>query len=115
MQIAMKDMLLNNINFAYNEAIELIVSMGMIACKGELTSMAEDYKIKMDPLVAAYFEDARVRLSPHSYRELQFFSIITFSIRHSILLSTNPSAHILIHRLQKHGLNGWSRDRQNKW
>lgn len=75
MEIAMKDMLLNNINFAYNESIELIVSMGMIACEGELTSMAEDLKIEMDPLVAAYFEDARVRLSPHSYRELQFFQL----------------------------------------
>ncbi|MCL6603193.1 MAG: helix-turn-helix domain-containing protein [Paenibacillus sp.] len=73
----MEDMLnktlLTNIHFAYNEAIEFIVTMGMLACEGQLIAMAEDYKIELDPLAASIHEDARARLSPHSYRELQFF------------------------------------------
>lgn len=109
MEIAMKDMLLKNITFAYNEAIELIVSMGMIACEGELTFMAEDLKIQMDPLVAAYYEDARVRLSPHSYRELQFFfnynffhKALDFAFYESICTCPDPqTAEAWIERLEQ--------------
>lgn len=69
----LKNLLLSNIKFAYNEALEMIVSMGMIACEEQLLIMAKDYKIEMDPLALSYHEDARVRLSPHANRELQFF------------------------------------------
>ncbi|AJS57358.1 winged helix-turn-helix domain-containing protein [Paenibacillus sp. IHBB 10380] len=69
----MKDLLNKNIRFAYNEAIEMIVSMGMIACEGQMLALAEDYKLEMDPLALSFHEETQARLSPHTLRELQFF------------------------------------------
>ncbi|UQZ32261.1 hypothetical protein C2I18_01085 [Paenibacillus sp. PK3_47] len=69
----LNDTLRKNITFAYNEALEFVVSLGMIACEGQLLAVAEDYKLEMDPMALAYHEEARTRLSPHAYRELQFF------------------------------------------
>ncbi|WP_438349375.1 ArsR family transcriptional regulator [Paenibacillus sp. FA6] len=69
----MKDLLNKNISFAYNEALELIVSMGMIACEEQMIALAEDYKLETDPLAISFHEEARARLSPHTLRELQFF------------------------------------------
>ncbi|OAB35971.1 ArsR/SmtB family transcription factor [Paenibacillus glacialis] len=69
----MKDLLNTNISFAYNEALEMIISMGMIACKGQLLALAEDYKLELDPLALTFHNDAQARLSPHTLRELQFF------------------------------------------
>lgn len=67
------ELLLKNIRFAYNEALEFIVAMGMLACEEQLQAMAEDYKLEMDPLAVQFHEDAGTRVSPHTYRELQFF------------------------------------------
>lgn len=103
MEDNMKDTLLSNIKFAYNEALEFIVSMGMIACEEQLLKAAEDYKLEMDPQVLSYHKDARARLSPHSYRELQFFFQYNFFIKHSILLSMNPFAPVQNHKQLKHG------------
>ena len=73
MEDQLNGLLLRNIRFAYNEALEFIVAMGMQACEEQLQAMAEDYKIEMDPLAVSFHEDAATKLSPHTYRELQFF------------------------------------------
>ncbi|WP_151735251.1 helix-turn-helix domain-containing protein [Paenibacillus tengchongensis] len=73
MEIPIKEMLLNNISFAYNEAMEMIIAMGMIACEEQMEAIAEDYKITLDPQASAYHAQARASLSPHAYRELLFF------------------------------------------
>lgn len=105
----MKNALLKNINFAYNEALELIVSMGMIACEKQMSALAEDYKLELDPLALSYHEDARARLSPHTYRELQFFfqynflhKALDFAFYESICTVSEPqSAEAWITRLEK--------------
>lgn len=105
----MKDTLLRNIKFAYNEALELIVSMGMIACEEQLLAVAADYKLEMDPLALAYHEDARTRLSPHFHKELQFFfrynffhKALDFAFYESICTHSEPlTAEAWITRLEK--------------
>ncbi|MEC0090337.1 ArsR/SmtB family transcription factor [Paenibacillus macquariensis] len=69
----MKDLLNKNITFAYNEALEMIVSMGMVACEGQLLALAEEFKIELDPLASSFHDETHERLSPHTLRELQFF------------------------------------------
>jgi DNA-binding transcriptional ArsR family regulator len=69
----MKYLLKRNISFTYNEALELIISMGMIACEEQMLALAEDYKLELDPLAMSFHEEARTRLSPHTLRELEFF------------------------------------------
>lgn len=73
MNHSLQETLQKNIRFAYNEAIEFMVSMGMLACEDQLAALAEDYKIEIDELLEAYFDEARKRLSPHYTRELMFF------------------------------------------
>lgn len=79
MNYSLQETLMKNIRFAYNEAIEFIVSMGMLACEDQLADLAAEYKIEIDELLGTYFEDARKLLSPHFTRELMFFSVTTFS------------------------------------
>ena len=69
----MTKLLNENISFAYNEAIELIVAMEMIACEEQLLILAEDYKLQLDPLAMSFHEEVRAQLSPHTLRELEFF------------------------------------------
>lgn len=69
----MKDMLTKNITFAYNEAMELIIAMGMVACEEQMEEVANEYKFEMDPLALEFHNEARERLSPHTLRELEFF------------------------------------------
>lgn len=73
MNDSLQETLLKNIRFAYNEAIEFILSMGMLACEDQLADLAAEYKIEIDELLGIYFEDARKLLSPHFTRELMFF------------------------------------------
>ncbi|AIQ30669.1 hypothetical protein P40081_22740 [Paenibacillus sp. FSL P4-0081] len=73
MNHSLQETLLKNIRFAYNEAIELVISMGMLACEDQISDLAEDYKIEADELLGAYLDDARKRLSPFFTRELLFF------------------------------------------
>ncbi|WHY17651.1 helix-turn-helix domain-containing protein [Paenibacillus sp. G2S3] len=109
MEDNMKDTLLSNIKFAYNEALEFIVSMGMIACEEQMLKAAEDYKLEMDPQALSYHKDARARLSPHSYRELQFFfqynffhKALDFAFYESICTCPEPqTAEAWIKRLEK--------------
>ncbi|WP_042200519.1 ArsR/SmtB family transcription factor [Paenibacillus camerounensis] len=63
----------HNIRFTYNEALEFIVAMGMVACGEQMDAMAQDYKIEIDSMANAFYADADVRLSPHTLRELKFF------------------------------------------
>ncbi|MFC3746833.1 MULTISPECIES: helix-turn-helix domain-containing protein [Paenibacillus] len=74
----MKNTLLKNINFAYNEALEFILFMGMIANEEQIRTWAADYKIELDPLALSYHEEARSLLSPHAHRELLFFFQFNF-------------------------------------
>lgn len=69
----MREILIKNIRFAYNEALEFIVSMGMVACEDQMVALAEDYNIEMDPLATSFHEETQTRLSPHTLRELHFF------------------------------------------
>ena len=78
----MKEMLTKNISFAYNEALELVIAMGMVACEEQMEEIAKEYKFEMDPLALDFHQEAREQLSPHALRELDFFSNITFSIKH---------------------------------
>ncbi|AIQ59383.1 winged helix-turn-helix domain-containing protein [Paenibacillus borealis] len=73
MNDTLQETLLKNIRFAYNEAVELVVSMAMLACEDQVADLAKDYKIETDELLGTYFEDARRLLSPHFTRELMFF------------------------------------------
>ncbi|WP_410767852.1 ArsR/SmtB family transcription factor [Fontibacillus sp. BL9] len=69
----MKVPLKKNISFAYNEAFELIVTMGMFACESQMAKAAEEYRIELDPLLETIGEDAKKKMSPHMLREMQFF------------------------------------------
>ncbi|GGH28355.1 hypothetical protein GCM10008013_30310 [Paenibacillus segetis] len=69
----MKDMLTKNISFAYNEALELIIAMGMVACEEQMEEVAKEYKFELDPLATDFHQEAREQLSPHALRELEFF------------------------------------------
>ncbi len=62
-----------NITFAYNEAFELIVFMGMFACEHQMNRVAEEYRIELDSLIGTVFTDVRAKLSPYMLREMQFF------------------------------------------
>ncbi|MEF2964872.1 hypothetical protein V3851_03440 [Paenibacillus sp. M1] len=74
----MKIPLKKNIKFAYNEAFELIVFMGMFACERQMTEVAEEYRIDIDPLNRTLYEDARSKLSPFMMREMEFFFAYDF-------------------------------------
>ncbi|WP_128083751.1 winged helix-turn-helix transcriptional regulator [Paenibacillus sp. DMB5] len=69
----LNEQLRHNIRFTYNEALELIVAMGMAACGEQMYAMAQDYKIEIDSMADSFYEDTKARLSPHTLRELQFF------------------------------------------
>lgn len=95
----LKDLLRSNIKFTYNEALEMILSMGMIACESQLVAMAKDYKIELVPAALSIHKDARERLSPHANRELQFFfgynffhKALDFPFYESICSYTEPLA-----------------------
>lgn len=94
MNHSLQETLLKNILFAYNEAIELVISMGMLACEDQISDLAEDYKIEADELLGAYLDDARKRLSHFFTRELLFFSVMTCFIMHLISRCMNPSSLI---------------------
>lgn len=95
----MKELLKKNIRFAYNEALEFVVSMGMVACEDQMAALAEDYRIETDPLADSFHDEARARLSPHALRELQFFfqyhflhKGLDFGFYESICISSKPQS-----------------------
>lgn len=108
MNNSMQETLLTNISFAYNEAVELFFSMGMLACEDQMAGLADDYKIEADELLGAYLEDARKLLSPHFTRELLFFfrydllhNALDFPLYESVFTHAEPlTAEDLIHRLE---------------
>lgn len=105
----MKVPLKKNISFAYNEAFELIVLMGMIACEPQMVKTAEEYRIELDPLNNEIFKDAGNKMSPHMLRELQFFfgydffhKALDYAFYESIASSRQPlSAASWIERLEE--------------
>lgn len=107
MNYSLQETLLKNIRFAYNEAIEFIVSMGMLACEDQLADLAAEYKIEIDELLGTYFEDARKLLSPHFTRELMFFFRHNFFIMLWISRYMNPPVPIQKRRLPKNGSTDW--------
>ncbi|OBZ14164.1 hypothetical protein A8L34_09375 [Bacillus sp. FJAT-27264] len=108
MEDTLKNTLLRNIKFAYNEALELIVFMGMIANEKQLRTWAADYKLEMDSLALSYHEEARSLLSPHANRELHFFfqynffhKALDFAFYESICTCAEPqTAEAWITRLE---------------
>lgn len=68
-----KEMLTQNISFVYNEALELLLAMGMVASQKLMEKLAEDYRIETMPLLDAFLGEANANMSPHSKRELSCF------------------------------------------
>lgn len=108
MDKSMHETLRSNISFKYNEAIELVISMGMLACEDQMAALADDYKIEVDELLGTYLEDARMLLSPHFTRELMFFfrydllhNALDFPLYESIFTHKGSlTAEELINRLE---------------